>query len=192
MKKIFILVFLAIIIFVVIYFYRDNFGSSNDSLKKISFYDFKAEDINGDTINFSSYKGKVVLVVNTASKCGLTPQYKGLQELYEKYNDKGLEILGFPCNQFANQEPGDSQDIKSFCSKNYGVSFKMFNKINVNGKNTHPLYKFLKSEKKGLANTHTIKWNFTKFLINRSGKVVERYDPRIEPIRLIPEIEKHL
>lgn len=146
----------------------------------MNFYDFNAVDIDGNDISMSDYKGKVVVVVNTASKCGLTPQFKELEALYEKYKDQGLEILGFPCNQFAGQEPGDENDIQSFCQLNYGVSFKMFSKIKVNGDEAHPLWKFLKEEQGGLLSS-AIKWNFTKFLIDRNGNVVKRYAPKDSP-----------
>lgn len=144
-------------------------------------FDFSAADIKGKEQALSQYKGKVLLVVNTASKCGFTPQYKGLEALWEKYKDKGLVILGFPCNQFGKQEPGSSDDISSFCELNYGVSFPIFSKIDVNGGNAHPLFKHLKKEAPGLLGTEGIKWNFTKFLINREGQVVDRFAPTDTP-----------
>lgn len=153
----------------------------------MKFYEFEAIDINGKNISMSEYKGKVVIVVNTASKCGLTPQYKGLEELYKKYKDQGLEILGFPCNQFAGQEPGEEGEIQSFCELNYGVTFKMFSKIKVNGDDAHPLWKFLKEEQGGLISS-AIKWNFTKFLIDRDGNVVERYAPKDSPEKMEEKI----
>jgi glutathione peroxidase len=150
---------------------------------KISFYDFKAKALGGKEISMDEYKGKTVLVVNTASKCGLTPQFEGLEELYRKYNDKGLVILGFPCNQFANQEPGDEKSIAEGCLLNYGVTFPMFSKIDVNGPDAHPLYKYLKSALPGLL-SNRIKWNFTKFLIDGEGKPVKRFSPATEPSKI--------
>ena len=150
---------------------------------KASFYDFKAKALGGKEISMDEYKGKTVLVVNTASKCGLTPQFEGLEELYRKYSDKGLVILGFPCNQFANQEPGDEKSISEGCLLNYGVTFQMFSKIDVNGPDAHPLFRFLKSELPGFL-SNRIKWNFTKFLINSEGKPVKRFAPSTEPARI--------
>ena len=147
---------------------------------KTSFYDITATSLQGKEISMSSYKGHVVVVVNTASKCGFTPQYKGLEELYKKYKDKGLVILGFPCNQFGHQEPGSSKEISEGCLINYGVSFPMFQKIEVNGKNAHPLYQFLKNEICNLWGK-AIKWNFTKFVIDKNGTVVKRYAPFSTP-----------
>lgn len=144
-------------------------------------YDFSAQDIQGNERALSEFKGKVVLIVNTASKCGLTPQYEGLEALYQEYKDKGVEVLGFPCNQFAQQEKGSDAEIAGFCLKNYGVSFPMFSKIDVNGETAHPLYKFLKQEAKGILGTQKIKWNFTKFLIDQNGKVVKRFAPTVKP-----------
>jgi glutathione peroxidase len=144
-------------------------------------YDFNAKTIDGDETSLSQYKGKALLVVNVASKCGFTPQYKGLEALYEKYRDKGLVVLGFPCDQFGHQEPGDEDEIRNFCSLTYDVQFPMFAKIDVNGANTHPLYKYLKSEAKGLLGSESIKWNFTKFLVDRDGKVVRRFAPTDTP-----------
>lgn len=157
-----------------------------------SVYDFSAATLTGKDINLDQYKGKVLLIVNTASKCGFTPQYKGLQELHEQYHDKGLEILGFPCNQFGKQEPGGADDINSFCEINYGVSFTMFDKIDVNGGGAHPLYQHLKQEAPGLLGSKAIKWNFTKFLIGKDGKVVKRYAPTDTPESLKKDIEKLL
>ncbi len=146
-----------------------------------SVHDFSARRLDGGEENLSAYKGKALLIVNVASKCGFTPQYQGLQKLYEENNAKGLEVLGFPCNQFGAQEPGDEKEIQSFCSLNYGVTFPLFAKIDVNGEGAHPLYKFLKKEKKGLAGSEAIKWNFTKFLIDRDGDVVARFGPQDTP-----------
>jgi len=148
-----------------------------------SFYEFKAKSLQGKEISMEEYKGKTVLVVNTASKCGLTPQFEGLEKLYKKYNDKGLVILGFPCNQFANQEPGDEKSISEGCLLNYGVTFPMFSKIDVNGTDAHPLYKYLKSALPGFLGSR-IKWNFTKFLIDTEGKPVKRFAPSTEPDKI--------
>ncbi len=144
------------------------------------FYQFSAKSLQGSEIKMENYKGKTILVVNTASKCGLTPQYEGLEKLYQKYKDKGLVILGFPCNQFANQESGDEKSISEGCLINYGVSFPMFSKIDVNGENSHPIYKYLKSELNGILGSK-IKWNFTKFLIDSIGKPVKRFSPITKP-----------
>jgi len=150
----------------------------------MSLYDFEARTLQGQPAPLSNYRGKVLLIVNTASKCGFTPQYEGLEALYRKYKDRGLEILAFPCNQFGAQEPGNAEEIASFCSLTYDVTFPMFGKIEVNGPHTHPLYAFLKTQKKGLLGSEGIKWNFTKFLIARTGSVVERYAPTVTPAQL--------
>ena len=157
----------------------------------MNFYDFVAKDINGKDINMNQYKGKVVLVVNTASKCGFTPQFKGLEELYNEYKEKGFEILGFPCNQFKNQDPGSNKEINNFCQLNYGVTFTMFEKIDVKGPNVHPIFKYLKEQTKGLLNDE-IKWNFTKFLIDSNGNVVKRYAPTTSPSKIKKDIENLL
>lgn len=154
-----------------------------------SIYEFQAIDINGHEVSLSDYKNRVLLIVNTASKCGFTKQYKGLEELYEKYKERGFVVLGFPCNQFGAQEPGNALEIKNFCSLNYDVKFPLFAKIEVNGKNAHPLYEYLKAKKSGFLCLKVIKWNFTKFLIDRNGKVVERYAPTKEPSALTAKIE---
>uniref|UniRef100_UPI00396A3F56 glutathione peroxidase n=1 Tax=Halarcobacter bivalviorum TaxID=663364 RepID=UPI00396A3F56 len=159
--------------------------------KDIYFYDFSAKTLSGQEISMDQYKGKVVLVVNTASKCGLTPQYEGLEELHKKYKDQGLVVLGFPCNQFLNQEPGDEKSISENCLINYGVSFQMFSKIDVNGQNAHPLYKYLKTQVGGIF-TDSIKWNFGKFLIDKNGKAIARYAPSTKPQKLTKDIEKLL
>jgi glutathione peroxidase len=156
------------------------------------FYDFSCPDIKGENITMANYRGKVVLVVNVASKCGFTPQYKGLETLYQTHKDQGLVILGFPCNQFAGQEPGTPDEISSFCSLTYGVSFPLFSKIDVNGSDTHPLYAFLKQQAKGVLGTEAIKWNFTKFLIDKTGAVVDRYAPATTPEDLGPKIKELL
>jgi glutathione peroxidase len=145
----------------------------------------------GQELPLSTYDGKVVLVVNTASKCGLTPQFEGLEALYKEFSDEGLVILGFPCNQFAGQEPGDSEQIGDFCTRNYGVSFPMFEKIDVNGKDAHPLYKWLRKEKTGLLGG-AIKWNFTKFLLARDGSVIERFAPTVEPADIAAKVKAAL
>jgi len=157
----------------------------------MNFYDFSAKKMNGQEVKMEEYKGKVVLVVNTASKCGLTPQFEELEEIYKRYNKQGLEILGFPCNQFANQDPSSNKEIHSFCLLNYGVTFTMFEKIDVNGENAHALYKFLKNEEKGLLSKE-IKWNFTKFLINKDGSVMKRYAPTTKPLKIEGDILKLL
>ena len=146
-----------------------------------SVYDFNAKTIDGDEQALSAYKGKTLLIVNVASKCGFTPQYKGLEALYEKFRDQGLVVLGFPCDQFGHQEPGDEEEIKSFCSLTYDVQFPLFAKVDVNGANAHPLYKFLKHEAKGLLGSEAIKWNFTKFLVDKNGNVVRRFAPTDTP-----------
>lgn len=156
-----------------------------------NFYAFKAKSLQGKEISMDQYRGKVVLVVNTASKCGLTPQFEGLESLYQAYKDKGFVILGFPCNQFANQEPGDEKTISEGCVLNYGVSFQMFSKVDVNGENAHPLYKYLKKEKSGIFGSG-IKWNFTKFLIDRNGNPVKRYAPTTKPEKIEKDLKKLL
>lgn len=187
----------------------------------MSIYDFKVITIDGDEVSLEQYKGKVLVIVNTASECGFTPQYEGLEKLYEQYKDKDFEILGFPSNQFAGQEPGEGQEIKNFCTINYGVSFQLFKKCDVRGENAHPLFKYLTentvfkdfdldqpNEKRfndflvesypQFLEGNSVKWNFTKFLIGRDGKIVERYEPTIEPAamasdidKLVEELEKH-
>ncbi|QLH72643.1 glutathione peroxidase [Rhodopseudomonas palustris] len=153
-----------------------------------SIYDFTAKSLAGKDVALKEFEGKVLLIVNTASACGFTPQYKGLEALQEKYGPRGFSVLGFPCNQFGAQEPGDEAQIAQFCSTNYGVTFPMFAKIDVNGAGAHPLYKFLKDEKGGLLGS-AIKWNFTKFLVDRSGRVVSRHAPTTTPEALSKEIE---
>ncbi|PWO01350.1 glutathione peroxidase [Tilletiopsis washingtonensis] len=158
----------------------------------VSFYDLKAQRPKGTELEFGELKGKVVLIVNTASKCGFTPQFEELEELHKKYADKGLKVIGFPCNQFAGQDPGDDDAIGSFCQKNYGVSFDIMAKSDVNGANTNEVFKYLKKEKGGLLGTSSIKWNFSKFLIDANGKVVERYSPTTKPASIAPRIEELL
>jgi glutathione peroxidase len=155
-------------------------------------YDFTVKDIHGKEVKLDAYHGKALLIVNTASACGFTPQYKGLEALHQKLHGKGLEVLGFPCNQFGAQEPGSDAEIESFCEVNYGVTFPLFAKIDVNGDGAAPLYKYLKSAKPGLLGSEAIKWNFTKFLVDRKGNVVERYAPNTEPASLVGDIEKVL
>ena len=159
---------------------------------KPTVYDFTAKTIGGKDVKLSEFKGKVLLIVNVASHCGLTPQYAGLENLYRKYNARGLEILGFPCNQFGGQEPGSEDEIKSYCEVNFGVSFPLFSKIEVNGANAHPLYRFLKRERRGIFCTESIKWNFTKFLVDRHGNVVDRVSPKTKPESLTLKIESLL
>jgi glutathione peroxidase len=158
----------------------------------MSIYDFEVKTISGEVISMDAFKNKVLLIVNVASKCGFTEQYAGLETLYQKYKDKGLVILGFPCNQFMNQEPLNEEEIKSFCSLTYGVTFPMFSKIDVNGENTHPLYKYLKEAKKGLLGSEAIKWNFTKFLVDKNGTVINRYAPATKPESLEVDILLYL
>ena len=157
-----------------------------------SVYDFEVKDIHGKPVPLARYKGKVLLIVNTASQCGYTPQYEGLEALYENLHGKGFEILGFPCNQFGAQEPGTEAEIESFCEVNYGVTFPLFAKIDVNGKHAAPLYRHLKTAKRGLLGSGMIKWNFTKFLVDPEGNVVERYAPNAEPASIAPDIAKLL
>ncbi|WP_002148416.1 glutathione peroxidase [Bacillus cereus] len=155
-------------------------------------YDFSAKTITGEEKSLKDYEGKALLIVNVASKCGFTPQYKGLQEVYDKYKEQGLEIIGFPCNQFGGQEPGTEADITSFCELNYGVNFPMFAKIDVKGDKAHPLYAYMTEQAPGLLGMKAVKWNFTKFLIGKDGKVVGRFAPQTKPVDLEVEIEKVL
>jgi glutathione peroxidase len=158
----------------------------------MSLYDFEAQSLDGAPAPLSSYQGQVLLIVNTASKCGFTPQYEGLEALYRTYKDRGFAVLGFPCNQFGAQEPGDAAEIANFCSLTYEVDFPMFAKIEVNGPKAHPLYEYLKSQKPGLLGTKAIKWNFTKFLIDRDGEVAARFAPSAKPQDLASAIEAKL
>lgn len=155
-------------------------------------YGFSAQTIDGKTRILADFNGKVLLVVNTASQCGFTPQYQGLEALYKKYSDRGFAVLGFPSNQFGQQEPGSDTEISEFCEVNYGVTFPMFSKIDVNGAGAHPLYKYLTSEKKGLLGSEAIKWNFTKFLIGKDGAVISRYAPTTKPEDIAKDVERAL
>ena len=157
-----------------------------------SIYDYKVDDSQKNPVSLSDYKGKTLLIVNVASRCGLTPQYKGLQELYSKYSNKDFEILAFPCNQFGAQEPGSNEEIKEFCDINFNVSFKIFDKINVNGSSASPLFKHLKNEAKGVMGSEAIKWNFTKFLIDNNGIVIKRYSPQTTPDKIEKDLTKIL
>ena len=157
-----------------------------------SIYDFSVTSIEGQSVNLSTYKDKVLLIVNTASQCGFTPQYQGLQALYEKYADKGLVILGFPCNQFGQQEPGSASEIQSFCETRFGVKFPLFEKVDVNGKDAHPLFQYLTKAAPGLLGSEAVKWNFTKFLVDRSGKKIERYASMAKPEDIDKAIQKLL
>ena len=155
-------------------------------------FDFQAASLDGKPVDLAQYRGKVLLIVNTASKCGFTPQYQGLELLYRRYQDQGVEVLGFPCNQFGGQEPGTEAEIGAFCETNYGVSFPMFAKVEVNGNDAHPLFQHLKSEAPGVLGTEGIKWNFTKFLIGRDGKVVHRYAPQTKPEDIAEDVDRLL
>lgn len=161
-------------------------------MKPDSIYELTVKNAQGQDVPLQNYKGKVLLIVNVASKCGFTPQYKGLETLFQDYKDQGLEILGFPCNQFGFQEPGSNDDIQSFCKMNYDVSFPVLAKVDVNGKEADPLYQFLKSKASGVFGTEAIKWNFTKFLVDREGRVLNRYAPNTEPKDIAADIRKAL
>lgn len=155
-------------------------------------HNFELNALSGEPVNFSKYNGKILVIVNVASKCGFTPQYKDLEELHKKYRDQGVEVLGFPCNQFGKQEPGNHQEIQEFCELNYGVSFQMFEKIDVNGANASPLYDYLKNSALGLLGSKSIKWNFTKFLVDRSGAVIKRFGSNDSVAKIEKEIKKIL
>ncbi|MBV1774196.1 glutathione peroxidase [Burkholderiaceae bacterium DAT-1] len=155
-------------------------------------YDFSANMLDGSQVDFDQWRGKVLLIVNTASECGFTPQYEGLEALHRQFADRGLVVMGFPCNQFGAQEPGDEVAIGAFCQKNYGVSFTMFAKVDVNGAEAHPLWQFLKSSARGVLGTEGIKWNFTKFLVDRNGQVVDRFAPTTKPESIVSDIERLL
>ncbi|MNB86901.1 Hydroperoxy fatty acid reductase gpx1 [compost metagenome] len=158
----------------------------------MSIYDYEANTLRGQEESMSKYKGKVLLVVNTASKCGFTPQYKGLQEVYDKFKDRGFEVLGFPSNQFASQEPGPSEDIAEFCEINYGVTFPMYEKVDVKGDSAHPLFKYLSKEAPGVLGSKSVKWNFTKFLVDKEGRVLKRFAPSTTPDQIEADIAKLL
>ena len=179
MKKLLI----AILLFTGIY------ATAQNNMERI--YDFKALSNKGAEVDFAQYEGKVLMIVNTASKCGFTPQYDGLEALYKKYKDQGLVIIGFPCDQFAHQEPGTDEEIAEFCRLNHGVTFPLMAKIEVNGDNAHPIYKYLKNQTKGLMGS-AIKWNFTKFLISRDGTVIKRYAPVVTPEKIEKDIQEML
>jgi glutathione peroxidase len=155
-------------------------------------YDFTADSLSGQPVSFETYRGKVLLIVNTASYCGKTPQYKALEALHQQFQEQGLEVLGFPCNQFGKQEPGDARQISAFCKENYNVSFPLFAKIDVNGDAAHPLYNYLKNEARGIFGSTSIKWNFTKFLVKRDGSVFRRYSPGTQPDELVTDLQKLL
>ena len=155
-------------------------------------YDLPVSSLNGEKTDLSTYRGKVLLIVNTASKCGFTPQYKGLEAIYQQYKDQGFAVLGFPCNQFGAQEPGNAEEIGTFCEKNYGVTFPLFEKIDVNGDHAHPLFTLLKKEAPGVLGTEGIKWNFTKFLVDKNGKVIARYASTTSPESLSTDIARLL
>ena len=176
-------------LFLILFSFSSLTAKENKSV--MNFYNFKAKLLQGKEVSMKDYTGKVILVVNTASKCGFTPQYEGLEKLYKEYQDKGLVILGFPCNQFGSQEPGNAQDITKFCTVNYGVTFPMFSKIEVNGENADPIYKFLKVELPGTLGNE-IKWNFTKFLLDRKGKPIKRYGSIVKPEDITKDIVKLL
>ncbi|MNP45419.1 Hydroperoxy fatty acid reductase gpx1 [compost metagenome] len=161
-------------------------------VSSMSIYDFEVNTLKGEEESLSKYKGKVLLVVNTASKCGFTPQYKGLQEVYEKFKDRGFEVLGFPSNQFAGQEPGESDEIAEYCEINYGVTFPMFEKIDVKGDEAHPLFKYLSKEAPGVLGSKSVKWNFTKFLVDQDGRVLKRFAPKTTPQQIESDISKLL
>jgi len=167
-------------------------SSSREQTAMTTAYDFDAIDIDGKAVSLADYRGKALLVVNVASKCGFTPQYTGLEKLWQDYRERGLVVLGFPCDQFGNQEPGNEEEIKNFCSLTYEVDFPMFAKVEVNGAQTHPLWKWLKKEKGGLLGIDAIKWNFTKFLVGRDGKAIKRYAPTDKPESIAGDIEAAL
>lgn len=169
-----------------------SFSAVASKEKDMSIYDFKVETIDGQEVSMSKYKGKVLLIVNVASKCGFTSQYEGLESLYQKYKDKDFMILGFPSNQFSNQEPGTNEQIKEFCRLTYGVDFDMFAKVDVNGENEIPLYTYLKSNATGFLGTKSIKWNFTKFLVDKKGNIIDRFGSNTKPIEIEDEIVKLL
>jgi glutathione peroxidase len=188
-KRMMIVVVLSI---VVVSFSCTSETKESEKTMSENIYGFKVIDIDGKEVSLSDYEGKVLLIVNVASKCGYTKQYTGLQAIYEKYKDQGFVVLGFPCNQFGGQEPGTEKEIKEFCEANFDVTFPMFSKIDVNGDNTHPLYKYLKSNAKGTMGTADIKWNFAKFLVDKNGVVQDRIGTQTTPESLTEQIEKML
>lgn len=157
-----------------------------------SIYSFQARLIDGDNISLETFEGRLLLIVNTASRCGFTPQYRGLESLYREFKDRGFTVLGFPCNQFGQQEPGDSAEISDFCATNFGVGFPLFEKIEVNGQHAHPLFQYLKAAAPGVLGTKAVKWNFTKFLVGRDGKVIKRYPPMATPESIRKDIQRYL
>lgn len=167
-------------------------NNSGEAKMPENVYDFTVKDIDGNEVSLSDYKGKVMLVVNVASECGFTPQYEGLQKLYEDYKEQGLVVLGFPSNQFGSQEPGSNEEIQNFCTSKFNVTFPMFSKIDVNGDNADPFYAFIKDKAPGTLNTKSIKWNFTKFLIDKDGNVIERFSSAVKPKEIAPKIEEVL
>lgn len=188
-KRMMIVVVLSI---VVVSFSCTSETKESDKMMSENIYGFNVTDIDGNEVSLNEYEGKVLLIVNVASKCGYTKQYTGLQAIYEKYKDQGFVVLGFPCNQFGGQEPGTEKEIKEFCEANFNVTFPMFSKIDVNGDNTHPLYKYLKSNAKGTLGTQDIKWNFAKFLVNKNGVVQDRIGTQTTPESMTEQIEKLL
>jgi len=166
------------------------FSFGDDTVSTV--YTFSARLLGGEALELERYRGKVLLIVNTASECGFTPQYAGLQQLHERFAARGFEVLGFPCNQFGKQEPGDATQIGSFCEKNFGVTFPMFDKVDVKGPGAHPLFRYLSAERRGILGTQAIKWNFTKFLVDRNGNVLKRYAPKTPPEAVAADIERLL
>lgn len=189
MKTILLLISIGLFVSAMLYALDNNKG---EKMSTNSIYDFSAKSIDGKIVSMKDFEGKVILIVNVASECGFTPQYEGLQSLYEKYKDKGFVILGFPCNQFGLQEPGTDEEIKQFCESKYNISFPMFSKIEVNGDNTHPLYTYLKNVAPGVLASKDIKWNFTKFLVDKKGNVIERYAPATKPASIESRIDSLL
>lgn len=158
----------------------------------MSIYDFTVKKSSGEETSLKEFQGKVLLVVNTASRCGFTPQYEGLQKVYDNYKDKGFEVLAFPCNQFGHQEPGSNKEINEFCSLNFHTKFPIFEKVEVNGRHAHPLYRYLTNEKRGVLGSKNIKWNFTKFLVDKNGNPIKRYAPTVKPEEIAKDIERYL
>ena len=188
-RRNFAIILLALVTLIL---WRSTAVSKNSTPGVNSIYNCTAKSLDGKELSLSQFEGKVLIIVNTASKCGFTPQYTELEQLYQKYSPQGLVVLGFPCDQFGHQEPGDSSEIANFCQKNYGVTFPMFEKIDVNGDGAHPLYKFLKSKAPGALGSQGIKWNFTKFLVDKDGTVMKRYAPTVKPLDISSDIERTL